>query len=75
MIYEFTEKNKKINNKKGEWLLIDGENFMSLQPQYKCSVCGDIISTYYPPNVCEHCGSISEYKGNSIVVKIKSVDK
>lgn len=56
---------------KGEWLLVCGENFMSLQPQYKCSVCTDIISTYDPPNVCEQCGSINKYKGNSILVSIK----
>lgn len=55
---------------KGEWLLVSGENFMSLQPQYYCSECGDIISTYDPSNTCRHCGSINEYKGNSISVSI-----
>lgn len=60
-----------MNNKKGEWLLVHGENFMSIQPQYCCSMCEDIISTYYPPDVCEHCGSINEDKGNSISVSIE----
>ena len=56
---------------KGEWLLVSGENFMSIQPQYCCSECGDIISTYDPSNTCRHCGSINEYKGNSISASIK----
>lgn len=63
-----------MDNKKGEWLLVHGENFMSMQPQYCCSVCEDIISTYYPPDVCEHCGSINEDKGNSILVSMEIVD-
>jgi len=61
-------------NKKGEWLLVYGENFMSMQPQYYCSVCKDMISTYYPPDVCEHCGSMNEDKGNSISVRMEVVD-
>lgn len=60
-----------MNNKKGEWLLVHGENFMSLQPQYRCSICNDIISTSNLPNECSQCGSINEYKGNSISVSIK----
>ena len=63
-----------MNNKNGEWLLVEGENFMSIQPQYRCSVCGEVISTYYPPNVCEQCGSINEYKGNSISVSIEIIN-
>lgn len=62
-------------NKKGEWLLVDGENFMSMLPMYQCSVCGDIISTYYTSNVCEHCGSMNEDKGNSISISMKIVDE
>ena len=62
-----------MNNRKGEWLLVYGENFMSIQPSYCCSVCKDMISTYYPPNVCEYCGSINENKGNSISVSIEDV--
>ena len=58
----------------GEWLLVDGKNFLSMQPQYKCSVCGDIISTYYPSVVCERCGSINKYKGNAISVSMEIVD-
>ena len=60
-----------MKNKKGEWLLVHGENFMSLQPQYKCSVCGDIISTFEPSNVCRQCNSTNEYKGNSILASIE----
>ena len=63
-----------MSNKKGEWLLVYGENFMSIQPQYCCSVCEDIISIYCPPTVCEHCGSINKYKGNAISVSMKIVD-
>lgn len=76
---EYTERNYKLNlymnNKRGEWLLVDGENFMSIQPQYCCSVCKDMISTYYPPNVCIHCGAFNEYKGNLISVRMESVDE
>ena len=57
--------------RKGEWLVVSGENFMSLQTQYQCSECGDMISTYYPPGACEHCGSINKYKGNLILASIK----
>lgn len=64
-----------MNNKKCEWLLVRGENFMSLQPQYCCSVCKNMISTYYPPDVCEHCGSTNEYNGNSISVSMEIVDE
>ena len=64
-----------MNNKKGEWLLVDGENFMSLLPMFYCSVCGDIISTYYPPNECENCGSVNIDKHNSISVSVKTVKK
>ena len=66
---------KIMTNKKGEWLLVHGENFMSIQPQYCCSVCEDMISTYYPPDVCEHCGSTNEYNGNSILVSMEIVDE
>lgn len=60
-----------MKNKKGEWFLVYGENFMSIQPQYCCSVCEDIISTYNPPNVCKQCGSINEYKGNAVSISIE----
>lgn len=60
--------------KQGEWLLVYGENFMSIQPQYCCSLCENMISTYYPPNVCEHCGSINKNKGNSILVSIANIE-
>ena len=60
--------------KQGEWLLVDGENFMNIQPQFCCSVCKDMISTYYPPNVCRHCGSINKNKGNSILISIVDVE-
>ena len=62
-----------MNNKNGEWLLVRGENFMSIQPSYCCSVCKDIFSTYDPPEVCKHCGSINKNKGNSISVRIEDV--
>ena len=64
-----------MNNKKGEWLLVCGENFMSMLPQYCCSVCRKMISTYYPPDVCEHCGSINEDKGNSVSARMEIVDE
>ena len=63
-----------MKNKTGEWLLVNSMDFMSLQPQYKCSVCEDMISTYYPPNECRKCGSINEDKGNSIWVSMEIVD-
>ena len=63
-----------MKNKKGEWLLVHGKNFMNIQPQYCCSVCKDMISTYYPPNTCRRCGSINEDKGNSISVSIEDDD-
>lgn len=59
---------------KGEWFLVHGENFMSIQPQYCCSECGDIISTYYPPDVCKHCGSTNECNGNAISISMEIVD-
>ena len=64
-----------MKNKKGEWLLVDGENFMSIQPEYCCSVCKDIISTYYPPRVCRNCGSVNEDNGNSILVRMVDVEE
>lgn len=64
-----------MKNKKGEWLLVDGENFMSIQPEFCCSVCKDMISTYYPPDVCRHCGSVNKNKGNSILVKMVDVEE
>lgn len=63
-----------MRNKKGEWLLVSSENYFSLQPEYCCSVCKNMISTYYPPDVCKHCGSINEDKGNSISVSIEEDD-
>lgn len=63
-----------MNNKKGEWLLVSGKNFMSMQPQYYCSVCKNMISTYYPSDTCEHCCSTNEYKGNSIDVSMIVVE-
>ena len=57
-------------NKKGEWLLVHGENFDSLQPEFVCSICHNMIAGDYPPNVCEHCGSVNEFKGHSISVRI-----
>ena len=62
-----------MKNKKGEWLLVCGENFMSMLPMYQCSVCGDIISTYYPPNECGHCGSINEDEGNLVSANMEEV--
>lgn len=64
-----------MNNQKGEWLLVYGENFMNIQPEFCCSMCNDIVSTYCPTYVCKNCGSINEYKGNSISVSIENVDK
>lgn len=63
-----------MKNKKGEWLLVCGENFFSLQPEYCCSVCNDMISTYDPPNVCENCGSTNENKGNTISISMEVVE-
>lgn len=63
-----------MSDKKGEWLLVRGKNFMSLQPQYCCSLCENMISRYYPPDVCEHCGSTNEYNGNSISVSMIKVE-
>lgn len=60
-----------MNNKKGEWLAVHSDDFFSLQPQYCCSVCNNMISTYSPPHVCENCGSVNENKYNSISVSIK----
>lgn len=64
-----------MKNKKGEWLLVDGENFISIQPEFCCSVCKNMISTYYPPDVCRYCGSVNENKGNSILVKMVDVEE
>lgn len=64
-----------MKNKKGEWLLVCSDDFMSIQPQYSCSVCRDIISTYYPPNECRKCGSINENKGNAIWVNVEIVEE
>ena len=64
-----------MKNKKGEWLLVYGENFMSIQPQYCCSVCDNMISTYYPPDICKHCGSTNKYNGNLISVSMEIVDE
>lgn len=63
-----------MSNKKGEWLLVHGENFMSIQPQYCCSECDSMISTYDPPHVCDNCGSVNENKYNSISVSIEEVE-
>ena len=60
-------------NKKGEWLSVKG--IMSIQPMYCCSVCDDIISTYYPPNKCEKCGALNKFKGNSVSVEIEVCDE
>ena len=60
-------------NKKGEWLLVCSNDFMSIQPQYICSVCKDMISTYYPPDVCEYCGSANENKGNMKLVSVEII--
>ena len=64
-----------MKNKKGEWLLVHGKNFMSLQPQYYCNVCKNTISTYYPPKECEHCGSFNAYNGNSISLSAEMIWK
>ena len=61
-------------NKKGEWLCVCSDDFTSIQPQCSCSLCGDMISTYYPPNECRKCGSINENKGNAILVTVEIVD-
>lgn len=63
-----------MSNKKGEWLLVCSNDFMSMQPQYCCSVCKDMISTYYPPNECRKCGSINEDKCNAIWVNMIEVE-
>lgn len=68
-------KDKRENCTQGEWLLIRGNNFMSFQSQYYCNVCGHVVSIGYPNNVCEHCGSINKYNGNSISVSMEIVDK
>lgn len=60
-----------MSNKKGEWQLIAGENFKSIQPIYRCSVCKYLISTYYPPDKCEGCGATNKFKGNSVSVRIE----
>lgn len=60
-----------MSNKKGEWQLVRGANFMSMQPMYCCSVCNDITSTYYPPDKCEKCGATNVFKGNSISVSVE----
>ncbi len=57
--------------KTGEWLLVDGENFMHIQPEFCCSECHDMISTYYPPERCRKCNSINQYKNNKISVRIE----
>ena len=44
-------------NKVGTWLLVMNDEVMSLVPMYKCSLCGNNFSAYYPPDVCEHCGA------------------
>lgn len=63
-----------MKKKKGEWLLVRGENFMSIQPEFICSVCKNSISTYYPPYVCKHCGSTNTYKNNSISVSAEIIE-
>lgn len=49
-----------VEIKTGEWVCLDNDDVMSLVPQYYCSVCGHIISGYYPPDICENCGAIME---------------
>lgn len=63
------------NHKKGEWLLVHGENFMSLVPMYYCDVCNNSISGYNPPILCPHCGSMNENKGNIIKVRMEGEDE
>ena len=53
-------------DKKGEWLLVDGENFMSIIPMFSCSLCKNTVSTYTPPMYCPSCGSSNIYKLNRI---------
>lgn len=60
-----------MKRKKGEWLLVYGENFMSLTPMYCCDTCGNFISGYDPDEVCPGCGSINEYKGNVMKVSME----
>jgi rRNA maturation endonuclease Nob1 len=52
------EYNKAVRNI-GKWVLVDNNSIMSIQPIYRCSVCNKNISTYYPPSVCEYCGSFN----------------
>ena len=44
-------------NKIGIWLSVVDDNIMSLVPMYRCSICYNTFSGYYPPDVCEHCGA------------------
>ena len=46
-----------LETKTGKWLSVGGNNIMSLVPVYKCSICYNTFSGYYPPDVCEHCGA------------------
>lgn len=46
-----------VEVKTGEWLSLGNDNVMSLVPMYKCSICGNSFSGYYPPDVCECCGA------------------
>lgn len=43
--------------KAGTWLLEMNDEIMSLIPMYRCSICGNSFSGYYPPDVCDHCGA------------------
>ena len=46
-----------VEVKTSKWLLMMDDEVMSLIPMYKCSICGNSFSGYYPPEVCEHCGA------------------
>lgn len=61
--------------KKGEWLLVLGENYFSLIPEFCCSNCSDTISTYDPPKICRKCWSINEYKEKSIPARIEDLEE
>lgn len=61
--------------KKGEWLLVSGANYFSIQPMFCCDVCLDLISTFDPPERCPKCGSENVYKGNLKSVRIEIVEE
>ena len=43
--------------KTAEWLHLCSYDTKNHMPQCYCSRCGHVISAYYPPDTCEHCGA------------------